>query len=115
MRHYLGLFFFFTSLGFSDNLSVANKITQKDLNESCSSKYLEWYLMSENENVWGTAQMKIFFLVDKNFLRRAASSGVDPKQWGKQLGSNFRYFCEQSSTVTVKEAALQTINYMENS
>jgi len=114
MREYLVLLLFFASLGFSDNLSVANKITYKDLNESCPSKYLEWYLMSENEIVWGTAVMKVFFLVDKNFLRRAATSGADGKQWGEQLGTNFSYFCEKSSDVTVREAALQTISYMEN-
>ena len=103
----------FASISFTNNLRVADLITNKDLDEPCPGKYSEWYLMSKNESEWGTAQMKIFFLVDKGFLKRAANSGVNPAKWGEQLGQNFRYFCEKSPTVSVKTAVKQTINYME--
>ena len=74
---------------------------------------MEWFAMSSNQDEWGAAQIKIFFLVDKEFLKRAANSGISPQTWGKQLGQNFRYFCEKSPTVSVRKAALQTINYMD--
>ena len=57
--------------------------------------------------------MKLFFLVDKGFLQRAANSEVNPSIWGEELGRNFRYFCEKSPTVSVKTAVKQTINYMK--
>ena len=58
--------------------------------------------MSSNESEWGTAQIKIFFLVDRGFLTRAANSGVNPTEWGENLGRNFRYFCEKSPIVSVQ-------------
>jgi len=103
----------FASISFTNNLRVADLITYKDLDEPCPGKYMEWYLMSKNESEWGTAQVKLFFLVDKGFLQRAANSGVNPSIWGEQLGRNFRYFCEKSPTVSVKTAVKQTINYMK--
>ena len=99
---------------FANNLSVANTITYQDLDKSCPGKYLEWYLMSNNESEFGTAQMKVFFLVDKKFLTKAAKSGISGSEWGKKLGKNFKYFCEKSPTVSVRTAAKQTINLMSN-
>ena len=96
----------------ADNYRVANMITLQDLNKPCPGKYMEWYAMSNNESEWGAAQIKVFYLVDKGFLTRAASSGLSPAVWGESLGRNFRYFCEKSPIVTVREAAQQTINYM---
>lgn len=99
---------------FGNNLSLANTITYQDLDKSCPGKYLEWYLMSNNESEFGTAQMKVFFLVDKKFLTKAANSGISGFEWGKQLGINFKYFCEKSPTVSVRTAAEQTINLMSD-
>ena len=66
--------------------------------------------MSSNKSEWGMAQIKIFFLVDKNFLTRAATSGISGSEWGDKVGKNFKYFCEKSPTVSVRTAAKQTIN-----
>ena len=87
----------------ADNYRVANMITARDLNEPCPGKYMEWYAMSSNQSEWGTAQIKIFFLVDRGFLTRAANSGVNPTEWGENLGRNFRYFCEKSPIVSVRK------------
>lgn len=97
----------------ADNYRVANMITAQELNKPCPGKYMEWYAMSNSETEWGTAQIKIFFLVDRGFLTRAANSGVNPTEWGENLGRNFRYFCEKSPIVSVRKAAQQTINSME--
>jgi len=105
----LTILIFFSFSVFADNLRVANTITYKDLDQSCPDKYLEWYLMSSNEVEWGMAQLKIFFLVDKNFLTRAATSGISGSEWGEKVGKNFKYFCEKSPTVSVRTAAKQTI------
>ena len=105
---------FLSSSVFANNLSVANTITYQDLDKSCPGKYLDWYLMSNNESEFGTAQMKVFFLVDKKFLTKAAKSGISGSEWGKQLGINFKYFCEKSPTVSVRTAAEQTINLMSD-
>ena len=64
-----------------------------------------------NQSEWGTAQIKIFFLVDRGFLTRAANSGVNPTEWGENLGRNFRYFCEKSPIVSVRRAAQQTYQF----
>ena len=112
MKYYLFVLLF-ASISFANNLRVADLITYKDLDEPCPGKYSGWYLMSKNESEWGTAQVKIFFLVDKGFLKRAANSGVNPTEWANQLGKNFRYFCEKSPTVSVKTAVKQTINFMK--
>ena len=114
MNKLLAILLFLSSSVFANNLSVANTITYQDLDKSCPGKYLEWYLMSNNESEFGTAQMKVFFLVDKKFLTKAAKSGISGSEWGKQLGINFKYFCEKSPTVSVRTAAEQTINLMSD-
>jgi hypothetical protein len=110
----LAILLFLSSSVFANNLSVANTITYQDLDKSCPGKYLEWYSMSNNESEFGTAQIKVFFLVDKKFLTKAANSGISGSEWGKKLGKNFKYFCEKSPTVSVRTAAKQTINLMSN-
>jgi len=114
---FLNFFLFFllliqanSVLAQSNSLRVANTITSQDLNELCQSKYLEMYAMSRTETEFGSAITKIFFLVDRGFLTRAANSGVSPQTWGAQLGETFRYFCEKSPPVSVRTAAKQTIN-----
>lgn len=114
MNKLLAILLFLSSSVFANNLSVANTITYQDLDKSCPGKYLEWYSMSNNESEWGTAQIKVFFLVDKKFLTKAANSGISGSEWGKQLGINFKHFCEKSPTVSVRTAAKQTINLMSN-
>ena len=98
---------------FADKHIVARTITVQDLNQPCPGKYMEWFAMSNTDEQWGTAQVKVFYLVDKDFLRRAANSGLSGTEWGTQLGQNFRYFCEKTPIVSVRTAALQTIQYME--
>tara|TARA_B100000787_G_C16142791_1_gene272803 strand:+ start:633 stop:989 length:357 start_codon:yes stop_codon:yes gene_type:complete len=106
----LTILLFFSFSVFADNLSVANTITYKDLDKSCAEKYLEWYSMSSNQSEWGMAQIKVFFLVDKNFLTIAATSEISGSAFGKKFGKNFKYFCEKTPTVSVRTAAKQTIN-----
>ena len=98
---------------FADKHAVARTISVQDLNQSCPGIYMEWYAMSNTDEQWGTAIIKVFYLVDKDFLRRAANSGLSGTEWGSQLAQNFRYFCEKTPIVSVRKAALQTIQYME--
>ncbi len=97
----------------NENRRVANSITNQDLYEECPGKFLEIHTMANNTDEAGLAVMKIFWLVDSAFLKRAANSGISGAKWGAQLGETFRYFCEKAPVVNVKTAAIQTINYLE--
>lgn len=94
-------------------MRVANTITVQDLNEPCPGKFIEIHAMASTVDEAGMAIVKIFFLVDQAFLKRAANSGVNPNEWGSQLGETFRYFCEKTPVVDVRTAAKQTINYLQ--
>lgn len=98
----------------TDNRRVANMITHKDLNELCPGKFLEIHSIASTSDQAGMAIIKIFWLVDSSFLKRAANNVSNPEQWGVTLGETFRYFCEKSTpVVTVRAAALKTISYLE--
>jgi hypothetical protein len=113
MKYILLSLLLLSPLAFADKQRVARTITSKTLNEPCPGKYMEWFAMSDTNEEWGTAQVKVFYLVDKNFLKRAANSGLSGAEWGSMLGQNFRFFCEKSPIVSVRTAVLQTIEYME--
>ena len=97
----------------TNNLKAANTISSSDLNEPCPGKYYELYLLSDTEEQFGTAVMKLFFLVDKGFITRAANSGINASDWGYRVGKTFQRYCESSSIVTVRTAVKQTISELE--
>ena len=98
----------------NDNRRVANMITHKDLNELCPGKFLEIHSIANTSDQAGMAIMKIFWLVDSSFLKRAANKVSNPEEWGVTLGETFRYYCEKLiPVVTVRAAALSTISYLE--
>ena len=97
----------------NENRRVANSITNQDLYEECPGKFLEIHAMANNTEEAGLAVVKIFWLVDSAFLKRAANSGVSGATWGAELGETFRYFCEKAPVVNVRTAAIQTIDYLE--
>ena len=98
----------------ADVRGVANSISYKDLNEPCQGKFQEIHMLAKTSDEAGMAIVKIFWLVDKKFLKRIANSGVNPKEWGLMLGETFRYYCEKvSPAVTVKAAAISTIRALD--
>ena len=96
-----------------DNQRVARTISAGDLNELCPGKFVEIHAMANNDIEAGMAVVKLFFLVDPDFLRRAANSGVDPTSWGIELGETFRFYCERRPVVSVRTAVNQTIAYLQ--
>lgn len=97
-----------------DNRRVANMITQEDLSELCPGKFLEIHSIANTSEEAGMALIKIFWLVDSSFLKRAANKVSNPEEWGVTLGETFRYYCEKSTpVVTVRTAALKSIRYLE--
>ena len=45
---------------FADKYTVARTITVQDLNQPCPGKYMEWFAMSNTDEQWGSAQVKVF-------------------------------------------------------
>ena len=98
----------------NDVRHVANMITQKDLDALCPGKFLEIHSIANTSDQAGMAIVKIFWLVDSSFLKRAANKVSNPEEWSVKLGETFRYYCEKSTpVVTVRTAALKTISYLE--
>jgi hypothetical protein len=98
----------------SDSRKISNLITQKDLGESCAAKFLEIYLQAETDEQAGMALMKLFFLVDSEYLKRAMAKTSDPKAFGLELGTVFREYCENTIPVTVQTAVKQAILALED-
>jgi len=98
----------------ADIRGIANSISYKDLNEPCPGKFLEIHTLAKTSDEAGMAIMKIFWLVDKKYLKRIANSEINPEEWGLMVGEMFRYYCEKSSpAVTVRAAAISTIRALE--
>ena len=56
----------------------------------------------------GTAIMKLFWLVDPEFLKAAAAATGDPQKWGLSLGENFHFYFERAG-ISVEVAVRQTM------
>ena len=93
---------------FADDKAISRNITSDDLNEPCASKYLEIHMEASTDQQVGTAIMKLFWLVDPEFLKAAAAATGDPQKWGISLGENFRYYCERAG-ISVEVAVRQTM------
>lgn len=93
---------------FADDRAISRNITSDDLNEPCASKYLEIHMEASTDQQVGTAIMKLFWLVDPEFLKAAAAATGDPQKWGLSLGENFRFYCERTG-ISVEVAVRQTM------
>lgn len=108
MKSFLTPLLFLLSVSvFADNMRVANTFTSEDLDESCADKYREWTSIANNETEWIMVQFKVFFFVNKNFLKIVGDKKI-------QFLENFKYFCEKSPNVSVRTAAKQTLDRMSN-
>lgn len=92
----------------ADNRAISRTITSDDLSEVCASKYLEIHMEASADEQVGTALMKLFWLVDPEFLRTSAAVTKDPQKWGLSLGETFRFYCERAG-ISVQTAVRQTI------
>jgi len=98
----------------ADVRALANTVTRDDLQMNCSSRFLEIHMEASTSEQAGMAIIKWFWMVNPEFLKRAAKSTSDPSAWGVYLGETFRRYCEQRPQVTVRTAVKQAIVFLEN-
>jgi hypothetical protein len=108
------VFCIFSHFSFADNMKVSRAISPADLTEPCASKFINIHMEADSEEQAGMAIVKLFWLVDPQFLKSAQASTRDPIAWGISLGENFRFYCELGS-VSVATAVKQTILAMQDS
>jgi hypothetical protein len=92
---------------------LSDNLTREDLDSNCGAKFLEIHMEASNIDDAGMAIMKLFWMVDPEFLKIAASEENDPPSWGLKLGEAFRIYCEQRPPVKVRTAIKQAIIFME--
>ena len=98
-----------------DVRAVSNSISKMDLNKPCASKFLEIHMEAETDEQAGMAILKLFFLVDSEYIKKSAATIVDHDAFGLKLGKLFQEYCEKSPSVSVKTAVQQTILALEDS
>ena len=95
--------------------ALARTITAEDLGEPCPSKLVEIYFQASSDEEAGVALLKLFWLADADFLKRAAIR--DPQGKGNSgvlLMKTFQRFCEQEPPVSVEMAVERTIAHLES-
>ena len=116
----LACFIFFPIASIADSVAqedvraLANTVTRQDLQMNCPSRFLEIHMEATSSEQAGMAIVKWFWMVDPEFLKRAAQTTSDPSAWGVYLGDTFRRYCEQQPQVNVRTAVKQAIVFMES-
>jgi len=88
-------------------------ITEAALTAPCPSSYLEIHLTAASEEEAGLAIVKLFWLVDSEFVKGLVNTDLTGIEVGVFLGETFRRYCEQKPVVSVDVAVKQSVVYME--
>jgi hypothetical protein len=88
-------------------------ITEADLTSPCPSRYLEIHLSASSSPEAGLAILKLFWLVDREFVKNLVDTDLTGSDVGVLLGETFRRYCEQKPVVSIDVAVKQSVVYME--
>ena len=95
------------------NRDLLKSITEEDLIAKCPSRFLEIHLSASSSDEAGAAILKLFWLVDADFVKGLVDSEMSGHEVGTALGGAFRRYCEQKPAVTVDVAVKQSIVYLK--